>query len=147
MPSCHVSRRRRCQADIGLRPSLQRHRQSLSFSMWLLLLLGLLLLALLARCRGDVLECYGAFDVLAGEDGLVAPADEDPDVAGYVGRHYVEQSRRGLTDNTESPSAREGNMQSTRQWQTRHRGRRYRNGEVLSRDDGQGCWDQIDGSR
>jgi hypothetical protein len=34
-----------------------------------------------------ILEGYGAFDFLAGEDGLVMPADEDTDVAMAVGRH------------------------------------------------------------
>lgn len=50
-------------------------------------MLLLRLLFLLMGLRGDILEGDCAFDLLAGEDGLVAPMDEDANVGLGVGRH------------------------------------------------------------
>lgn len=66
----------------------------------------LLILLLLALARCDVPEGDGALDLLAGEYGLIVPADEDADVARRVGRHVgVERIRMRLGSGHLSESA------------------------------------------
>lgn len=73
------SRRRRSR----LAARLQRRGEPLSLGRRLLL--AVCLCRRLARLGGDVSEGDGALDRLAREDGLVAPVDEDADVAEAVG--------------------------------------------------------------
>lgn len=73
------SRRRRSR----LAARLQRRGESLSLGRRLLL--AVCLCGRLARLGGDISEGDGALDRLAREDGLVAPVDEDADVAEAVG--------------------------------------------------------------
>lgn len=73
------SRRRRSRFTARL----QRRGEPLSLGRRLLL--AVCLCGQLARLGGDVSEGDGALDRLAREDGLVAPVDEDADVAEAVG--------------------------------------------------------------